>query len=120
MAETLEELQRRICQNYGAAFDPPAPGSRVGLALDTLERLPVHGVRIAPSETTCGWFIHGGDEWSDRPDFYKPLRWELVELVCRCAAPFLGLPPGWRFVTDGGEHFEAWFDEAALRESDAN
>lgn len=108
--ETLQELQLRICRTYGAAFEPPAAGSKIGLAIRTLGRVPVHGVRLPPTDTTCGWYIYAGDEWSDDSDFYQPLCVEHLPEFCAFALPFLGLPPGWRFLTDGRGHMDVWQD----------
>ena len=110
MQEATDEQQQRICQQFGAAFLPPTPGSRVGIALQTLGRLPVHGVRLPPTETTCGWYLHAGEEWSDAADFYQPLCVEHVAQHCELALPFLGLPPGWHFMTDGLGFVDVWFD----------
>ena len=95
MAESLQELQQRICRTYGAGFEPPAPGSKVGLAIQTLDRIPIHGVRLAPTETTCGWYIYAGGDGSDDADFYKPLCVEHLADYCKFALPFICLPPGW-------------------------
>jgi hypothetical protein len=116
MAETLNQMQRRICETYGATPDPPAVGSKVGIALQTLDRAPLHGTRIAPSEGTSGWYIHAGNEWSEDPDFYQPLCIEHLEQYCKLALLFLCLPPGWRFLTDGEGYVDAWFDESVLRQ----
>ena len=67
------EQQRSICRDHGTDYLPPTPGSMVGIALQTLGQLPIHGVRLPPTATTCGWYIHAGDEWSDADDFYQPL-----------------------------------------------
>ena len=116
MTETLEELQRRVCRAYGVEYVPPAPRSKVGIALQTLDRRPIHSVRLPPTETTCGWYIFAGDEWSDDPDFYKPLCVEHMPEYCKFALPFLGLPPGWRFHTDGKGDYGASFDGRVLRQ----
>ena len=114
MAESLEEVQRRICRTHGAPFEPPARGSKVGIALQTMGRIPIHGVRIRPTETVCGWYIHAG-EWSDDPNFYQPMCVEHLEEYCRFALPFVCLPPGWRFLTDGRGYIDVWYDEAVLQ-----
>ena len=114
MEETLEELQRRVCDAYGAAFTPPSPGSKVGIALQTMNRSPIRAVRVPPTETTCGWFLFAGDEWSDDEDFYQTLCVEHVPDHCEIALPFLALPPGWQFHTDGSEEYGASFDPTLL------
>jgi hypothetical protein len=114
VAKTLDELQRHICQTYGAAFDPPVPSSKVGIALQTMSRIPINGMRIPPTETTCGWYIYAGEECSSDPHFYQPMCLEHLERHCRFALPFVCLPPGWRFLTDGRGYIDAWFDEQLL------
>ncbi len=108
--KSLEAVQRAVCHDRGMEFLPPAPGSKVGIALQTLGRLPIHGVRLAPTATTCGWYIFAGDDWSDADNFYQPLCVEHLEEHCPAALPFLGLPAGWRFLTDGQGYNEVWKD----------
>jgi hypothetical protein len=117
MAETLEELQRRICKAYGADYTPPDPGSRVGIALATLGGTPIQGVRHRPTETTCGWYIYAGREWSDDANFYQPLCVEHMAEYSKFALPFLALPPGWCFYTDGNGNYGASFDKEFLQDS---
>ena len=52
--ESLTDQQRAVCRDHGAAFVLLAPGSTFGVALQPLGRLPVHGVRLPPTETMCG------------------------------------------------------------------
>jgi hypothetical protein len=81
-------------------------------------RIPIHGVRIPVTGTVCGWYIHAGDEWSDDADFYQPMCVEHLAQYCKFALPFLCLPPGWRFLTDGQGYIDAWFDETILQQED--
>jgi hypothetical protein len=111
VAESLQEIQQRICRTYGAGFDPPAPRSKLGLAIQTLDRLPIKGIRLDPTETTCGWYIYAGEEWSDDADFYKPICVEHLTQYCRFALPFICLPPGWGFMTDGKGFIDVWRED---------
>jgi hypothetical protein len=115
MAETLEELQQRICRTYGAEFEPPSPHSKVGIALQTMGRIPIHGVRVPATGAVCGWYIFAGSESSDDPEFYQPLCLDHLEEYCKDALPLLGLPPGWHFLTDGQGYVDVWFDGQLLR-----
>ena len=108
--ESLSDQQRNICREYGADFVPPVPGSKVGIARPTLGRVPVRGVRLPPTETTCGWYIYAGDEWSDAADFYQPLCVEHLAEYCPFVLPLLALPPGWRFMADGQGFRDVWQD----------
>jgi hypothetical protein len=55
----------------------------------------------------------GGEECSNAPDFYSPLCVEHLAELCPLAVPFLALPPGWRFLTDGDDD-DVWFDPDLL------
>jgi hypothetical protein len=112
MNETFGK-QWAICKRFGANFLPPEPGTRVGIALGTLGRRPLNGLRLPAGPGTCGWFIYAGEEVSDHPDFYSPLCVEHLAECCPPALPFLALPPGWRFLTDG-DYIDVWFDRALV------
>jgi len=107
--ESLDEQRRGVCRDRGADCLPPELGSMVGIALHTLDRLPIHGVRLPPTETTCGWYIHGGES-SDADDFYRPLCVEHLAEYCAFVLPLLALPPGWRFMADGEGFRDVWQD----------
>jgi hypothetical protein len=104
-----ESQQRAVCNQHGAEFLPPVPGSRVGIAIETLGLQPLNGLRIDPGSGVCGWFLWAGGEPSDAEDFYKRMCIEHVADYCPAAISFLALPPGWRFLTDGN-HVDVWFD----------
>lgn len=52
---------------------------------------------------------------STAADFYKPVHTAHLETWCADAVPYLGLPPGWRFLLAPG-HEDVWFDETLLVE----
>src|SRR5215475_9196020 len=68
----ISTKQKAICSRFGAAFEPPFAGSRLGIALQTLQLAPLHGLRHPPEKGTCGWYIWAG-ELSDSADFFQPL-----------------------------------------------
>jgi hypothetical protein len=110
--------QRLVCARYGAGFAPPAAGTRVGIALATLGRVPLHGLRTAADGEACGWFLWCGGEPAADADFYQPMCVEHLDAACPAAVPFLALPPGWRFLTDG-TYVDVWYDAGLLRPADA-
>jgi len=117
MAFGMDETQQQaVCDQHGAVFSPPAAGSRVGIAIQTLGLRPLNGMRINPEGGVCGWYVWGGDEPSDADDFYQPLCIEHLPDYCPAALPFMSLPPGWRFLSDG-THIDVWYD-ASLRGAD--
>jgi hypothetical protein len=111
--------QRLVCARYGAAFAPPAAGSRVGLAISTLGRRPLNGLRFGPTDGACGWYVWAGGEPSTAADFYQPVCVEHLADRCPAAVPFLALPAGWRFLTDG-LYVDVWFDPALVQREPAS
>jgi hypothetical protein len=106
---------RRICERLGAEQLIPEAGSKLGLALITLGRMPIRGDRCPPENGTNGWYIWCGDQWSDDPNFYAPLHVEHLEEMLPLVLRYLDLPPGYRFIIDDKGYEDVWFDEALLR-----
>ena len=111
--EAAEERQRAVCREHSADFDPPSPGTRVGIALQTLGSAPLNGLRIPGHGAVCGWYIWGGESPSEDADFYQPMCIEHLADRCPSALPFLALPAGWRFLSDG-EYVDVWYDAGLL------
>jgi len=110
----MEKLED-VCSRFGAAAEPPAHGAKLGIALATIDELPINGLRVR-LDGTCGWFIWGGGgEASTDPDFYQPLHVAHIAEYLPSVEPYLSLPPGYRFQI-GGEHEDVWFDPALLVE----
>jgi hypothetical protein len=107
-----EQSQIATCREYGRDFIPSPPESKLGVALETLNHTPIHGLRHPPVGDTNGWYIWAG-EYSSERDFFKPLH--VVHLFQRLpeVVRFLGLPPGSRFLLTG-DHVDVWFDESLL------
>ena len=112
MSHTLE--QKEICHEYNSLYVPPEPGSKVGIALDTLALTPLNALREFSENGTCGWYIWGGGEIpEDDPNFFQPLHISHLENKCPKIIKFLALAPGWRVLT-AYDYLDVWFDEALL------
>lgn len=111
MSSEPTEEQLRVCRAHGVAPAPPLGHEKVGVALDSLDQLPLNGVRVQPVAGTSGWYIWGG-EYSEAADFFDPLHHAHMAERCPEALPFLALPPGWRFLVAPG-HIDVWFDSVA-------
>jgi hypothetical protein len=111
----IDEQQSAICRKYKVVPEPPASGARVGLATQTLGRVPLHGMRIPTTPGVCGWYLWAGDGPEDAADFYKPLCIAHLATHCPLALPFLALPPGWRFLTDDS-YTDVWYDPELLKQ----
>ena len=74
---------------------------------------PLNGLRHPATDSTCGWYIWGGEDLRDDPDFFAPLCVEHLAEHCPEVIPFLALPPGWRFLIAPGQQ-DVWYDESLL------
>ena len=91
--------QRQTCERLGAPYFPCDMGEKVGVSRSIKNGVrPLNGMRISPAEGTCGSYIWAGEELSEAPDFFMPLH--AIHLLdwAPIIIPYLGLPPGWRFL----------------------
>ena len=114
------DLQQALCDRYGAVFMAAPKELKIGIALNVREGvLPINGVRLTPEGDTTGWYIWAGTELSDAADFFKPLHVAHVNSWSPQLdlTKYLGLSPGWRFLTDG-KYEDVWFDPTAVGPKD--
>lgn len=91
----------------------PAPMDKIGMALDTLALRPLNGLRHLPHNGTAGWYIWGGPEISQHPDFFQPVHFAHLPELCPQVVDYLALAPGSRFLID--ERYEdVWTDASIL------
>jgi hypothetical protein len=102
-----------ICEWVGVSPSPPKPGSKVGIALGSLGSGPINGLRHPESGDASGWYIWCG-ELSTADDFFSPLHIEHVAQYLPPVLEYLELPPGYRFLIDGANFEDVWFDQALL------
>jgi hypothetical protein len=114
-ADILQPAQIAVAKRF--SFEPLAcpGGSIAGVALQTFTpgRYPLNGLRHPATETTCGWYLWAGEELSDDPEFFQPLHVDHLSETVPEVMPYLGIPPGGRFLIAPG-HEDVWFDESLL------
>lgn len=89
---------------------------KVGIARNVRSSaVPVHGLRHHPQGDTTGWYIWAGDGGPPQNDdhFFVPVHVAHVAEWRPEVLKFLGLPPGWRFLTDGS-YEDVWEDPSLL------
>jgi hypothetical protein len=105
--------QKLICDKYGVPFIESPKYLKVGISLNVKEgTLPINGLRHNPIGDTTGWYIWAG-EYSDDPDFFKPLHVEHIKDWIPWLEKYLGLAPGWRFLVTP-EYEDIWEDLSLL------
>jgi hypothetical protein len=117
--EKWRNQQATVCERFGVERLAPDPALNCGVSNHFLNGMfqrrptwPVHGCRHLPTATTTGWYLWAG-ELSDADDFFKPVHAAHLETWAADAMPYLGLPPGWRFLL-APDHEDVWFDESLL------
>jgi hypothetical protein len=110
--KSATDTQIVVCRRFEAEFVPSSPRSSVGLAIQTLKEVPIHGLRHLEVAGTTGWYVWAG-EWSENPEFFKPVHVEHLERLCPQILPYLGLAPGWRFLI-APSHEDVWFDPSIV------
>lgn len=96
--------EQTICEWVGVKPCTPNPGTKIGIALSTIGKSPIHGLRHPETEETNGWYIWCGDELSQEDDFFSPLHIEHVSDYLPEGLEYLELPPGYRFCIDGNNY----------------
>lgn len=102
------QTREAACKAVAAEPVPVSGADRIGIARSARSLVPVHGMRTEPTPGVSGWYIWAG-KMSDHEDFFEPSHVAHVPEVCPLIDPFLSLPPGWRFLTDG-DYVDVWFD----------
>jgi len=107
--------QETVCEWIGAKPDRPNPDSIIGLAINSLENGIIHGLRHPAEENTNGWYIWSGN-YSDSADFFSPICINHLDKYIKAdLTEYLDLPAGYRFLMDGNNHEDVWFDENLIK-----
>lgn len=105
--------EQTVCEWVGAISSPPKPNTKVGIALGSLGKGTINGLRHPEVGDTNGWYIWCG-EFSTADDFFSPLHVEHLSEYLPAVVEYLDLPPGYRFLIDGNNFEDVWFDPALL------
>ena len=114
MTENERRGQEDVCRQHGLSWVEAPPHLKVGIAENVKTGLlPINGLRHRPQGDTTGWYIWAGGEPSSAPEFFKPLHVEHIREWCSAVVPYLGLPPGSRFLI-APNHEDVWEDKSLL------
>ncbi len=105
--------QKEICSKYDALPYPSHGEEKLGIAIETIGKLPINGLRHKPENGTCGWYIWCGEKMSQDADFFKPLHVDHIEEYLPEVEQYLALPPGFRFLISD-EHEDVWHDQELI------
>ena len=112
--DNIRKEQFDICHKYG--FEPFEYDEilRIGISDNLLTKetiFPINGLRHNPEGNTSGWYIWGGEGYSEEDDFFKPLHIFHLKKYRPELLKYLSLPPGTRFLLGENDYVDVWFDE---------
>lgn len=107
-------LQKAVCERFGAEFHPPFEKTISGVSVDCFNNTyPFNGMRCVPGPGENGWYFWCGEELGQGDDFFQPMHVFHVADARPEIAKFLALPPGWRFLV-AMDYEDVWFDASLL------
>lgn len=106
--------KQTVCEWAGVKSQNPEAGTKLGIALGTIGKEPINGLRHNPENGTNGWYIWCGEEMSQEIDFFSPLHVEHIEEYMPQVEEYLNLPPGYRFLIDNTGYEDIWFDDSLI------
>jgi hypothetical protein len=108
MQTSEEEIE--ICRRFRSSVQIPGPEQKVGIAIPTLSQKPLNA---SARRGTCGWYIWGGEELSQDPEFFQPLHVSHLPNYCSQLLPYLALAPGFRVLLAPDQE-DVWYDASLL------
>ena len=107
-----------VCDKIGVEAHVPIKASKLGIALNTIGKQPINGLRHPCENETNGWYIWCGEELSNDEDFFSPLHVEHISEYLPEVMDYLNLPPGYRFLINNNKFEDVWFDENLIKPED--
>lgn len=113
---SLEPLQCQldVCAKFVVKPITFMSHDKLGIAISTMAKSPINGLRVVGTSGSSGWYLFGGQEASWDHDFYSPLCITHLREYCEIAIPYLCLPPGWRFQIDANGYEDVWYDKTLV------
>ncbi|WP_420401327.1 immunity protein Imm33 domain-containing protein [Flagellimonas sp.] len=106
---------KTVCEWQNVQPQKPNPDSVVGLAISSLQNGILHGLRHPSKLNSNGWFIWCG-EYSKDKDFFSPVCVkDLTNYLDSDILEYLDLPSGYRFLIDGTNYEDVWYDKKLLK-----
>ena len=101
--------QNDVCLRFKVEPVPSELSEKLGIAIETIGRQPINGMRVNRENGTCGWYIWCGEDFSENSEFFKPLHVGHINEYLPEVTQYLSLPPGYRFLI-ANEYEDVWFD----------
>lgn len=107
--------QKITCSKYQVPWVESPLNLRVGIMKNLKSgTMPLNGLRHEPENGTAGWYLWAGEEWTTDVEFWDSVHLTHLEDFPPQLLKFLGLPPGYRFLTDGNGYEDVWEDKSLI------
>ena len=107
LAALIEE-QQLLCEEFGSAYVEVSGDDVVAVAVQTLNKDPIVGLRKkAEGDEQVAWYIYGGEQVSSDADFEIMAVRELQDIAPE-VLPYLALDQGFRFMIDADDYEDVW------------
>lgn len=107
----LQELiaeQKLLCEEVGSAYVELKGDDVVAVAVHSLNKEPIVGLRNKPStEENVSWYIYGG-ELGEGEDFFETMSIKKLQDILPEVLPYLALEEGYRFMIDADDYEDVW------------
>lgn len=113
--ECNKNEQLKVCEKYSVEFLESPEYLKVGISINAKNgQFPINGMRHTPENGTTGWYIWGGEKFSEDSDFFIPLHVKHLSEWCPQILKYLGLPVGYRFLIGENNYEDVWQDISLL------
>lgn len=107
LAELIAE-QKLLCEEFGSSYVEVKGDDIVAVAVHSLNKEPLVGLRKAPeTDENISWFIYGG-ELGEGEDFFETMSIKKLQEILPEVLPYLALQQGFRFMIDGDDYEDVW------------
>lgn len=107
LAELIAE-QKLLCEEFGSNYVEVKGDDVVAVAVHSLNKEPLVGLRKAPqTDENISWFIYGG-ELGEGEDFFETMSIKKLQEILPEVLPYLALQQGFRFMIDGDDYEDVW------------
>ena len=108
----LEELiaeQKLLCEEFDSAYVKVNPDDEVAIAIQTLDKDPIVGIRKKPEAgSKVAWYIYGGELAEGEENLFEIVSVTKLLEIFPDVLPYLALEEGFRFMIDQDEYEDVW------------
>ncbi|ABS49854.1 immunity protein Imm33 domain-containing protein [Yersinia pseudotuberculosis] len=110
MDEKMREQQETLCKKYNSPCFFCSGDEVIGVAINSLMKQPIYGVRHTRENGSCGWYLWGGD-YLDDESFFQPIHFlHIDDIVPSFILKYLALAPGFKFISDENDYEDVWYE----------